>query len=631
MKRALALVTALLLAQMLFASSGLLRAAEPAPPTAQGTGVQAYPPHANVVDVTRPPYLAKGDGTTDDSDALQNALNENVGRHRVIYFPKGTYLVSRTLTWPKEWGGHQKWGFTMLRGQERDATTIRLKDQTFSDAAKPQPIMRCGGFGSADWFHNYVENLTFDVGAGNPGATALQFYSNNTGAVRDCRFVAGEGSGLTGLELSHRDMNGPLLVKGCEVVGFRRGITAAHAVNSQVFERIKLRGQTEIGLSNEGQPVSIRGLTSQNAVPALGSYGNLLLIDATLTGTGNAARAPAIENYNGGRVFLRDVKTSGYMRALADMQTPDFAAAFRLSGEDKPGSLGPDIAEYSSTPATTAFPSPSNSLRLAVKETPAPVWEAPSKWAVVDAFGADPTATKDSAEAIQRAMDSGAATIFFPGSYKCSATLVVRGKARTIIGLGGALNYGKRDLVNFRVEDGHTPLVEIKHFGHLGGGIEIATRRTVVLRSLETFTLAGTAAAEDGEAFLEDVVGGNFRFRRQKVWARQLNIENEGTHLTNDGGDMWVLGYKTERGGTLAHTLGGGRTEILGGFSYTTTAGRLAPMFVNDNSFVWTFFTERCFNGDPFTTLIRETRSGETREIKPDPATTASYSGRKSP
>lgn len=45
--------------------------------------------------------------------------------------------------------------------------------------------MRCGGFGSADWFHNYVENLTFDVGRDNPGATAIQFYSNNTGAVRN--------------------------------------------------------------------------------------------------------------------------------------------------------------------------------------------------------------------------------------------------------------------------------------------------------------------------------------------------------------------------------------------------------------------------------------------------------------
>ena len=68
---------------------------------------QRYPAHANVVDVTLPPYAAKGDGVTDDSDALQKALNENAGRHRVLFFPKGADLVSRTLTWPKRWNGKE--------------------------------------------------------------------------------------------------------------------------------------------------------------------------------------------------------------------------------------------------------------------------------------------------------------------------------------------------------------------------------------------------------------------------------------------------------------------------------------------------------------------------------------------
>ena len=115
---------------------------------------------------------------------------------------------------------------------------IRLKDKTFTDPTKPKAIMWCGGFGSADWFHNFVQDLTFDVGRDNPGATALQFYSNNSGAVRDCRFVAGEGSGAVGLDLAHRDMNGPLLVRNCEIVGFRRGVATGHAVNSQTFERL---------------------------------------------------------------------------------------------------------------------------------------------------------------------------------------------------------------------------------------------------------------------------------------------------------------------------------------------------------------------------------------------------------
>ena len=353
---------------ILLALTSSLLAADitPTPPPLLTDVRTAYPPHANVVDVKQAPYLAKGDGVTDDTEALQRALNDNVGHHRVLYFPKGTYLVSATLTWPKRFAGHDNWGKTMLRGEERDRTVLRLKDGTFTDPKKPAAIMWCGGFGSADWFHNYVENLTFDVGGGNPGAVGLQFYSNNTGAVRDCRFIAPEGSGAVGLDLAHRDMNGPLLVRNCEVIGFACGIAAARAVNSQTFENITLRAQTRIGLKNEGQSISIRGLVSDNAVPAVSTYGKLLLTEAMLTGRGAASNAPALVNFNGGRIFLRDVKTSGYKRALADMKTPDFAAAYRIAGEDKAGSLGPEIAEYCSHAATSVFPSPAGSLRLPV-------------------------------------------------------------------------------------------------------------------------------------------------------------------------------------------------------------------------------------------------------------------------
>ncbi len=363
-----------------------------------------YPATPFVLDVTKPPYHAKGDGVTDVTEALQLAINENVGRHRMLYFPNGTYLITRTLTWPKKWNGKDNWGFTFLCGQNRDKAVILLKDGVFTESSKPQAMMSCGGFGSADWFHNYVENLTFDVGKNNPAATALQFYSNNSGAVRHCRFIAGKDSGQVGFDLAYRDMNGPLLVRDCEVVGFERGIVTAHAVNGQTFENITLRGQREIGFQNQGQAISIRGLSSDNTVPAVSSYGKLLLLDAALTGRGTAANAPAIGNFNGGQIFLRDLKTIGYSRALADMTTPDFAAAFRIHGADKPGSLGPNIAEYCSQSPISPFPSPTLSLRLPVKETPDVPWGDPKTWANVDDFGADPMGIMDSSVAIQTAI-----------------------------------------------------------------------------------------------------------------------------------------------------------------------------------------------------------------------------------
>lgn len=621
---------AVLIGAMVGAAGGLGAADEPRTgATFDPRSNVVYPASPSVVDVTQAPYGARGDGVTDDTQAIQRALSDVMGKHKLLYFPNGTYLVSKTLEWSKKNAdGRDAWGKNFLQGQSVDKTVIRLQDGRFTDPQRPASIMWCGGFGSADWFHNYVQDLTFDVGKDNPGAIGLQFYSNNSGAVRNCRFVAAEGSGLVGLDLGHRDMNGPLLVRNCEVVGFQRGISTARAVNGQTFERITLRGQSRFGFTNEGQAVSVRGLFSENSVPAVQTYGTFCLIDAQLTGRGAANRSPAIVNFNGGRMLLRDVRTTGYARALGDVTTPDSAAAFRITGPDKPGSEGPDVAEYVSHPATNPWGGRVESLRLPVKEPPELPWDDPATWANVDDFGADPTARSDSSEAIQRAVDSGATTVFLPGSYELHKTVELRGKVRRLIGVGGVIDYLAKVKPDFRIVDGESPAVSLEHFAYVHGGVEIATRRTVLFRSVADCDLTCTERAEGGELFFEDFVTHNLRLRRQKVWARQLNVENEGTHVRVDGSDLWVLGYKTERGGTLVETVGGGRSEILGGFSYTTTAGKLAPMFVTEDSSVYAFFAEVCFNGDPFETLIRDTRNGRTRIVKRGEGGTLPYGNR---
>ncbi len=84
------------------------------------------------VNVCAAPYRAAGDGTTDDVDALQRAIDE----HDLVFLPKGTYRISRTLTLRPR---------TKLLGAGRCYSWIEplaAPKSDFANAASPQPVVR---------------------------------------------------------------------------------------------------------------------------------------------------------------------------------------------------------------------------------------------------------------------------------------------------------------------------------------------------------------------------------------------------------------------------------------------------------------------------------------------------------
>lgn len=569
-----------------------------------------FPADAGVIDVTRAPYHAKGDGVTDDTAAIQKALDDHPSKGAIIHLPDGIYLVSDTL----RWGDSEK--NTVLWGQSREGTVIKLKDACpgYQNARRPKGVIWTGK-APAQRFSNEIHTLTVDTGCGNPGACGVQFIANNQGGVYDVMIVSGDGQGVNGLDLGFSDEQGPCFIKNVRVLGFDYGVKAATTVNGETLEHVTVEHQNKAGFRNDGQPFTARGLKSLNERPAFLALGGLnVLVDCEFMGTGEAATQAAI--LAEGNLLARNIRTTGYKQALV-----------KPSG-DKQGVTGADVEFFVSKTPASLFPDRAGSTALPVRETPVVPWDKLEDWKAPQAFGAQTGDRHDDSAAIQQAVDSGAATVYLPrGDYLIDDTVTIRGKVRRIIGCRAWLNMGdalrKSGKPAFRFMEGDAPVVVIEGMStDFAGGrhcfIENHARRTLVLHRLAINYQGGDAyrSKGGGGVFIEDVVGHNFRFTNETLWARQFNVEGGGVHISNAGGRQWILGYKTEGGGTLHQTTNGGITEILGGMAYSSGQGLTTPMFIVENARARFSFCEIDFGGGHFHTILRETRGGETRTLK---------------
>lgn len=108
---------------------------------------------------------------------------------------------------------------------------------------------------------------------------------------------------------------------------------------------------------------------------------------------------------------------------------------------------------------------------------------------------------------------------------------------------------------------------------------------------------------------------GPWVFERQRVFVRQLHIDFEGTKILNTNATVWVMGLTTEKGGSVVRTVGGGRTEVLGGVCLSTGGWKRDPMFFVDDSEATFHLAEDSFSGQPFQTIVTEVRGGKTLRL----------------
>jgi Pectate lyase superfamily protein len=591
-----------------------------------------FPADSGVVDVTAPPYGARPNDGTDDSVAIQRALDDNPTNNKIIYFPAGVYDISDVNVTsggraaPLSLAGSLR--RNIFQGAGQDLTVLRLMDSVPTSFDKavvnfgPKPAQR---------FRNSMRDMTVSVGVGHPQAIGVQFNASNQGTIRNVLIRSDDPghAGAIGLDMRYTDEVGPLLVNNVTVDGFDRGIWTRYPTASQTFDGVVLRNQRLFGWENSSsQAVFARNVTSTNNVPAIrnnddanNAQAKFLLIDSELTGGPAAGTVPAIENQKA--IYLRNVSTPGYGQVLRNR------VAF---GRGNGPITGQYVAEYwangsgnnRSGAPFELFPSPDRMVGLTASNAPEPPLESDlTRWASPGRFATGkpgsgsgfPNDGADDTAAIQSAIDSGATTVYLPnGAWRIDGTVEIRNNAERVLGTESVLEMGPAGTI---VVGSNAPGTVVIERLEGVGRVEHASAAVLILQDLLGVDYVPTTKAP-GDLYLSDVAAGAMTVRNQRVWARQLNIEADtvatgaAAKLINDGATVSILGFKTEDPGTTIKTINGGRTEVLGAAHVAganPSTGVSPPRFVTIDSAL----SAAIVTGGDFATAASETRAGTTR------------------
>lgn len=139
------------------------------------------------LNVTQPPYNAKGDGITDDTQAIQQAIDDAFACNLLVFFPAHTYLVSSQLACIQPAGpnlpnspipefGQRKFGHILLGSEKNGAwPTLKLQDHSTVKDNVFMLFQYMGMDGKHDASRHYLASIrNFNIEMGdNPDVSAL--------------------------------------------------------------------------------------------------------------------------------------------------------------------------------------------------------------------------------------------------------------------------------------------------------------------------------------------------------------------------------------------------------------------------------------------------------------------------
>lgn len=550
-----------------------------------------YGVEVGVIDVTAAPWELDNSGEEDVTATLQALVDETIPRKtwlspdvywpKILYFPDGVYRLTDSIVGAILDSGAALGGF-VIQGQSRDGVIFKLDDNAegFGDVENRKYVLDYfAGSGTNNAFVNHLENVTIDIGAGNPGAVGVRFHANNTGAVRNVKIVSSDpaGAGYAGLE-AIKNTNGPWMIRGLEIEGFDYGLNLSGSENARHMVSVQdlaIRGQGIAGVQLRNFVFMVVGGESENTVPFvmdLDDASMVTLLGTRLVTPGVSVEGAAIESPS--QVLLRDVVVEGY------------GAVVRSNGVTELASM-PEGGEWRSHPRNYAWEdTPDQTLGLAIEQPPEPARPMAEDWAVVDSA----TFLDDDTRAIREAMASGKPAIYFkPQTYRITDTIRIPPHVKLIAGqfatlrADAGLSGDGRPLFELGPSAHDTVVVE-RILGAFDAQsnpnplIRNAGNSTLVLRDL--FWVSGPVYRSEptrGKVFIENVHSlpgtqknpldiAAYEIRGQSVWAYQWNPEMLFPHVRVDGGIFRAYGFKTgEMRGPMVEVVNHGYAELFGG------------------------------------------------------------------
>jgi hypothetical protein len=168
-------------------SIGMLYNATPlgAMPAPLPAAIRALPATEEWVNVH--PLGVKGDGATDDTAAIQKAIDT----HTALYFPSGHYVVRDTINLKPD---------TALIGLHPTLTQFDLLDSMpgYQGVGGPKPVIFAPEGGA-----NILSGFGVFTGGINPLAVAVLWESGERSLIDDVRFLGGHGSGTNPYNNNH--------------------------------------------------------------------------------------------------------------------------------------------------------------------------------------------------------------------------------------------------------------------------------------------------------------------------------------------------------------------------------------------------------------------------------------------